>query len=171
METLLIVLICVNSLILLVVGFMLVCIFELLKNGRTADEVRMDLREIFHEEVEGRYRELAYEYAEIEKLNEWLEAMMQQEEIDVDQLSEDSKKRIKALAIKNAESGIAIALADNDHLNQRISRVQQELNDNSSYEMKVESCKKELRILNGQTKHVAERIKSYEDLLESLKEL
>lgn len=127
--------------------------------GHTADELRYDIREVLDETIQEKIRQLSIEHAELYKLRQWV-TELNEEELDINTLSEETATRVKALAIKMAEEELERALADRDEIDRERSRCQRKLNDNSGNEEKVDYYQKKMALLTRQYKFVTARIEA-----------
>lgn len=156
-------------LIMLLVLLAAVCgIFDYVKKGHTADEIRIDIREVLDETIQEKIRQLSYEHAELYKLRQWATELSGDEELDVDALGAEISKRVKALAIKMAEDELELAYADKAHVEHQRSKVQRMLNETRLDKTMKDSYKKEIIFLNDQIKHVSVRIEDAQKRLDEL---
>ncbi len=154
--------------IMLLVILAAVCgIFDYVKKGRTADELRIDIREALDETIQEKIRQLSYEHAELYKLRQWV-AEYGEGQLDIEALGAETAKRVKALAIKMAEDELELAYADKAHVDHERSKAQRKIDEAVGDKKLQDAYKKNIIFLNDQMKHISIRIDGAKKRLDEL---
>ncbi len=151
-----------NTILLSVIAVLLVVVVYMIMNERkrTALDIQELIASEIHELFDQEIRELSKVYAEERKLNQWIEELMEKDELNLIQLTDTAQRRAYALAVKKAEDAVTVSETALANLKREIASEQKALFSNirCGLTSSVTNNKKALKELNAQEEIANERV-------------
>lgn len=151
-----------NTILMVVIVLLMVVIVYLITRERK--RAALDIQELIaseiHELFDQDIREISKAYAEERKLIQWIEEIVEKDELDALQLTDVAQRRAYVLAVKKAEDAVTVSEATLAALKREIADEQKALFSNIRRGLNsfVTDNKKALKELKAQEEIVSERL-------------